>query len=220
MNLPLRSKLKKQYEELVDHPSENLWMLIDEQLSKKSSEPSFSWPKKMLPFAATFLIFIFVSYFVVLHFSRVDRPNAQKTLVLKVKPTETFPLPENISTRKKILLTNPVPKMALEIAKQPSEDSRDFFLESTSNSLTQAEIQANNKTSILESITTSEIDHKMPTKSEVAVKYITAQELLFEREMNKTYDHRTEKTIQSVLLQKPREINLMGFTIYSRADTE
>lgn len=228
MKETLKNKLKNQYESLSEQPSENLWNRIEEQLGqKKSPVEKSALPvykrSEFLKAAAVFLLFASLGIFL-----KVNRNSEQQQTAATAKTPEMVAKPEVAYVNEMNPTNGNQQENKIKATKSlvvPGKREANHFpsksgiAEKALPEMIHPAVSARNLDS-----TTNEQLAQRPFKSE-PTKYITAQDLLFEREAVRTLKEQqrsqTSKlgSITGMKIEKPKEVRILGITVYS-ADEE
>lgn len=230
MKNSLKNKLKNQYENQSEIPTENLWERIESQL-ENSEEKKVVVAKKInyWKYAAIFLMVVslglVVNYFlnqksVNPEFVNTEEPNLKQN-------ENSIPI-EEIENIQPIQINNSQ-EIAINKTSNSTVNSSDKTAVKVNDEKT---LTQNNQKSIVENVIKPEkedspkvivpnIENKPVLAQQPIVKektkYITANELLFGREVDKSYKEQQENDEgkMGVNLRKPKEVKILGITVYS-----
>lgn len=203
MNNTLKNKLKTDYEKQLELPSYKLWGKIEEQLLpvKKTSKINY-WK-----IAAVMLLLITIGVI----YQYQLKPKAVSTpqiVLVKKEPLESNPI--DVSTKKNVSKEQESEAVTNFVKMDKKKENiivKDRPL--PLNDLPRLDVIENNK--IVQNSETV-----APSKP---VKYITAEDLLFEREVQKTMENKEKpsKMVHINGFEKPKQISLLGITLYDES---
>lgn len=233
MKNSLKNKLKTQYEHRTETPSDDLWERIESQLQRSTEEETEIPVVKRfsrLPFwrvAAAVFIFVSVGYLI----TQVMQKPEKNEAVMAHQEKAANPESNFASAQKEAL-----PKYAGEnpekgnqtearaISVSEKEGNRIIMKSEPKN--IEAAIAQNSKdettTEIPFNAEKNYLKEPVTQKNEGAknkVKYVTAQDLLFEREAGKSLREQENDTRKlgdvGLKIEKPKSVKILGVTVYS-----
>lgn len=225
MKETLKNKLKNQYGDLSEQSSENLWNRIEEQLEQqkspieKSALPVYK-RSEFLKAAAVFLLFASLGIFL-----KVNRTSEQQQTAATAKTSEMVAKPEVTSVNEMNPTNGNQQENKIKATKSlvvPGKREANHFPSKSGIAEKKAlpeMIHPPVSTGNLDSTTNEQLARR-PFKSE-PTKYITAQDLLFEREAGRTLKEQQSSqssklgSITGMKIEKPKEIRILGITVYS-----
>jgi len=229
MKNSLKNKFRTGYENLSEQPSQNLWEKIEAELENVQEKPEIKIERKFnfWKIAAVILLFISVGLLMNQLMNNKIQPNenqfAQKENVEKIIPEENQ---SKIVSKQKNSIQNNAPesvkivdhesrdyseKTIPEIKKIKSENEKTEFPEKNGIALKEDSPKSGKVHLVNE-------EKKIPAKKE-KVKYVTAEDLLFEREAGKSLKEQGNDTRKlgdiGVNIEKPKSVKILGITVYS-----
>ncbi len=230
MKNSLRNKLRTQYENHSQIPSENLWERIDLML-ENTEEKEFLAAKKInyWMYAAIFLMVVSVG--ITLNYLLNEKQPTPKIAGVTneiIKKQDSFKVNEN--SENQISAKKSSEKLANQESSVPLEKSfennfqknyhQKILNEKPHTDVTKI-ISAENKTDSPKTIILDNASNpvlaQQPTSVKEKTTYITANELLFGREVDKSYKEQqdNDEGKMGLSLKKPREVKILGITVYS-----
>lgn len=220
MNNSLKNKLKADYEDLRDFPSDKLWEKINEKLGQESQVKNNFVFLTVWRYAAAILVLVGIAFIVKYNYNS-SLPRLESTPSLATKTIESkdhkasADLPKQNSVSKEDFITPPKDEylskeITIDFKKNIPFDSPEKILEKNSAEIIPKQIIKENIASVSEPSATIQIE--VPAEK---IKYVTASELLFEREVKKTLQSQNQKLVNADVFQKPKEVKILGFTVYS-----
>lgn len=206
MNNTLKNKFKSDYEKQFDLPSDHLWGRIEEHLTPEKETTKLNFWK----IAAVILLLITIG----LIYQYEIQPNKEKVnTIVKRKtsvqtpvesPNETLFSDNNTSLNIVKAVKPQIASATLKIKEDKQEN-----LAIDNEVLPSQETFEESKT----------IQNSQIVISKTPVKYITAEDLLFEREVQKTIENKSKnsKIVHVPGFEKPKEISLLGITLYEES---
>ena len=237
MKNSVKNKLQQQYENRAEMPVPDLWNRIETGLPKEANPASAEQPKRNYWKAAAIVLFLISVGFVVKFFLNQNR--VQNNAVISVTEEEqSVPAisdsvqnpsePENFASEKqnlqqydnKIQKQNPLLKSE---EKQTSENSAEekYFVQKTPDR-TQSVTDSQNVDN-LKSVKQNLAENTVPKVQREKTRYVTAEDLLFEREARKSLkeqEHDTRKLgdLGNIKITAPKEVKILGITVYSEEE--
>ena len=204
MNNTLKNKFKIDYEKQHELPSDHLWERIEEQLIPKEKSVKLNFWK----IAAVILLLISIG---LLYQYEILPKNVQSNSIVKRTTLTQF----TKKSKNDELITNNI--YPLESVK-PFKTKIDKVAKKISE---QKEILVDSEHIPLE-VNSGEIKITQNTElvtPKTPMKYITAEDLLFEREVQRTIENKgkTSKMVHVTGFEKPKEISLLGITLYEES---
>jgi len=229
MKNSLKNKLKTEYENLSEQPSQNVWGRIEAELENTQEKPEIKIPQKFSfwKVAAVALFFISVGlllnqlmnnkiaqneeYFVQKENieKMVPEGNQQKSVSEKENHFQnSIPESTKIADHQSV---NHLEKPIRKIKNPESETERIIFSEKTAIASKEDSPKSGKIYLVNE-------EKKIPVIKE-QIKYVTAEDLLFEREASKSLKEQEKDTRKlgdiGVNIEKPKSVKILGITVYS-----
>lgn len=229
MKNSLKNKFRTGYENLSEQPSRNLWERIEAELENVQEKPEIKIERKFnfWKIAAVILLFISIGLLMNQLMNNKIQPNenqfAQKENIEKIIPEENQS--KIVSEQKNSIQNNAVETVKIadyqqenrsektipEIKKIKSENEKTEFPEKNKIALKEDSPKSGKVYLVNE-------EKKIPVKKE-KVKYVTAEDLLFEREAGKSLKEQENDTRKlgdiGVNIEKPKSVKILGITVYS-----
>lgn len=212
----MKNNLKTQYELLSEKPGTELWEKIEEALDESltSAKKQSVFPKFWKIAAVLFLL---ISIGVILKLS-FQKEEIVSPLVAQKEEVKTPDVQKNLEfedTVQRIVKNQQKKKETLEkiiIAEVQKEDSKK--VEKLQKEDSTKEVKENARFVIKEK---EESDKSIKKDENFASGYISADDLIFGRELDKVHqDQQTEnKGKLGLELKKPKEIKVLGVTVYT-----
>lgn len=222
MNNLLKNKLKTDYENLTESTSASLWGKINNRLENEKVEKKIFVLPNFWKYAAAVLLLIsvgFVMKFINSNFT--DQTSEKKAIVSSQEKKNSdektsFDANNNISQKVEIAKTKRVETIqehtSPDLVHSTKTDTR-ATIKSETPIISIDQAQKENNAIALTSTSKETLSAKVVPNEKT--KYVTASELLFEREANKTLQNQNETMVTAELLQKPKQIKILGFTVYT-----
>lgn len=220
MNNSLKNKFKANYENLTQFPSDKLWEKLDAQLDQETQVKKHFVYSKVWRYAAVVLLLVSVGIIIRFNQNSFSEPTENSSKVasssIEVQNNEhgSGVIKQNISKQEETSLQktrgSKTEKVAVDFKKNIQSVSPENTLEKKSEEV--IPIQDLKENIAIVSDPATSINKEMSAEK---IKYVTASELLFEREARKTLQNQNQKLVNTDVFQKPKEVKILGFTVYS-----
>ena len=230
MKNSLKNKLKTDYENLSEQPSENLWEKIELGLENPNEKKEIkAFPKiNIWKVAAVILLLVSVGLLMnqflnnkvqINENQMVEKENPERNLPKKVeiKSEEIrndFIQKENIETEKIANISSEnVLKENINKEKNQDKKKTEKLKISEKNNVLAKEDSSNSEPQYLAN------DAAKSSLNKTKTKYVSAEDLLFEREASKSLKEQENDTRKlgdlGLKIEKPKEVKILGVTVYS-----
>ncbi len=229
MNNLLKNKLKSQYENLSEEPSQDLWsrleMKLDEKPKEQHSKKNISF---VLKIAAAVLVVISIGFIFKWSTSsseNMKQPIAVQNIQKNQKESDEAQYSSSPLIQNKALVglenedqNEHQYNTQDRNRKQPIIEKKSDSKEIKSLAVQEKATSIKDSFKVLDSQQKSVQIAKHEDTEQKNTKYVTADELLFGREVEKTYQEQRKNKNQNLGLsvQKPKEVKVLGFTVYSK----
>lgn len=227
MQNSLKNKLKFDYENLHEIPSEGLWERLENKLEDKKEmpKPTFGFWR----YAAIFLLLVSVlSMFLYKNNERIIvepivkiQPKSIQNSIIKtenqdVAKWENSKVENNIQTKKNESIHNKIPEKKLVSENISTSKNKEILNNRIETHLRQ--ILPTEEENSLPKIENKEVIADVKSEK-LPVKYVKSEDLLFGRELEKASLEQEKDNSKlgktDLRLQKVKSIEILGFTVYS-----
>ena len=224
MNNLLKNKIKSDYENLTENTSAVLWEKINERLEIDKAEKKTVALPVLWKYAAAVLILVSLGFTLkFINLTSTDQSTDKKAMVSSQKKEDSkekmsFIIHQNTVQKMKIAKTEKVvinqEQTTQHLAQQPKTMAPKELAKNEPLFVSPKQEQTEKAAPNLVTYVSKDPMVSQTTPVE-KTKYVTASELLFEREANKTLQNQNETMVTAELFQKPKQIKILGFTVYT-----